>query len=322
MQTILNITNGDCAVQIMQKANIAGSFLPWRDVLHDGPVPANLSLEALSKVRAQFLASLGWGEFEKINANFIERDNTLKAHDNYSKVILWFEHDLYDQLQLLQILDWFSNNLSNTTELFIICTEQYLGRTSPEQMQNLMAHITPVTSKHLCLAKKAWAAFRSPTPESWFKLLSQDTSLLEFLNGAILRQLEEYPSSINGLSRTAHTALNIINEGEIKPAKLFGRYIQTEERVFLGDLSFWQTLNTFLNAPSPLIKLNKGSKLTLAATSDQRISITETGKAILNAQKNWLNIININYWIGGVELTTLNYWVWDNKTQSINNASG
>lgn len=37
MRNILNITNGDCAVEIMKKADISGVFLPWRDVLHDGP---------------------------------------------------------------------------------------------------------------------------------------------------------------------------------------------------------------------------------------------------------------------------------------------
>jgi hypothetical protein len=30
---VLNITNGDCAVEIMKKAGIAGDYLPWRDVL-------------------------------------------------------------------------------------------------------------------------------------------------------------------------------------------------------------------------------------------------------------------------------------------------
>ena len=45
MKNILNITNGDCAVETMKKANIAGLFLPWRDVLHEGPVPDDLSLE-------------------------------------------------------------------------------------------------------------------------------------------------------------------------------------------------------------------------------------------------------------------------------------
>lgn len=45
----------------MQQAGIAGEFLPWRDVLHEGPVPETPSLEALSKIRAGFIAEKGWG---------------------------------------------------------------------------------------------------------------------------------------------------------------------------------------------------------------------------------------------------------------------
>ena len=60
MKKILNITNGDSAVSIIEQAGITGDILPWRDVLHDGPVPAGLSLEALSKVRTQFIVESGW----------------------------------------------------------------------------------------------------------------------------------------------------------------------------------------------------------------------------------------------------------------------
>ena len=94
MENILNITNGDCAVKVMQQAGIADEFLPWQDVLHSGPVPENLTLEELSRIRAQFIADCGWGEFAEIHKGFIDRDNQLKAFDRYDKVILWFEHDL------------------------------------------------------------------------------------------------------------------------------------------------------------------------------------------------------------------------------------
>ncbi len=105
MTRILNITNGDCAVDLMKKAQIPGSFLTWRDVLHDGPVPGLIGLRELSDIRARFLANRGWGDENKIKQDFIQRDNTLKCYSNYDRIILWFEHDLYDQLQLIQILD-------------------------------------------------------------------------------------------------------------------------------------------------------------------------------------------------------------------------
>ncbi|MCP4163485.1 MAG: hypothetical protein GY760_25790, partial [Deltaproteobacteria bacterium] len=117
MKNILNITNGDSAVEIMNKANIAGVFLPWRDILHEGPVPENHSLKELSEIRAQFIVGRGWGTQESVRNSFIERDNELKSFEKYEKIILWFEHDLYDQLQILQILDWFHSSQPNDVVL-------------------------------------------------------------------------------------------------------------------------------------------------------------------------------------------------------------
>ncbi|MFT5259965.1 MAG: hypothetical protein ACI9J2_001341 [Saprospiraceae bacterium] len=39
MKKIFNITNGDSAVNLMREGALPGVYLPWRDVLHDGPVP-------------------------------------------------------------------------------------------------------------------------------------------------------------------------------------------------------------------------------------------------------------------------------------------
>ena len=53
----LIITNGDCAVEKIENCGISADFIPWRDVLHDGPVPTCDSLDDLSKIRAEFLAN-------------------------------------------------------------------------------------------------------------------------------------------------------------------------------------------------------------------------------------------------------------------------
>ncbi len=258
MDTILNITNGDSAVRIMKKAGIPGRFFPWRDVLHEGPVPADLSLEKLSEIRAEFIIDQGWGDSAATRNSFIKRDRELHEYRKYSKVILWFEHDLYDQLQILQILDWFSEKPSEDTHLAIVCTEQYLGLAAPEQLKSLLKFEAVITDKHLILAKKAWSAFRSPFPDEWLNLLNKDTSALPFLNGAILRLLEEYPSCKNGLSRTAQIALEIISKGEKRPGRIFGKYQNTEERRFMGDSSFWSILQQLLRIQSPIVTVTTG----------------------------------------------------------------
>jgi len=108
MNKVLHITNGDSAAAVMKAVGVSGDILLWQDVLHEGPVPANLSLEDLSDVRARFIIDQGWAPSDIVFQIFQERDKQLKRFQEYDKVILWFEHELYDQLQLRQILDWFA----------------------------------------------------------------------------------------------------------------------------------------------------------------------------------------------------------------------
>jgi len=101
------VTNGDAAVfDIARAAGVAPeAIVPWRDVLHDGPVPDELGAEALARVRAAHVAARGWaGEAEALVA-FLERDARLATHPHEGEVVLWFEDDLYDALQLAQIGD-------------------------------------------------------------------------------------------------------------------------------------------------------------------------------------------------------------------------
>ena len=68
--------------------------------------------------------------------------------------MLWFEYDLYDQVQILQILDWFSETSSVQTNLSIICTENYLVMMTAAEMKHLVGYEEPVSQQHLALAKK------------------------------------------------------------------------------------------------------------------------------------------------------------------------
>jgi hypothetical protein len=51
---MLLVTNGDSAAEQIEWAGLAGVILPWRDVLHEGPVPAGLSARELAEVRARW----------------------------------------------------------------------------------------------------------------------------------------------------------------------------------------------------------------------------------------------------------------------------
>lgn len=311
-KTVLHITNGDSTVALLRQAGITGTYLPWRDVLHEGPVPAGLSLAELSAVRAGYIAQQGWGDLNAIKADFKARDDTLKRFASYQKVLLWFEHDLYDQLQILQILDFFHGHSAANPPLSMICVDRYLGMLTPDEISALTPAEQPVTAAQLELAHRAWCAFRADTPRPWRALLDKDTSALPFLAGAVVRLLEEYPGRFNGLSRTAQQALTIIAAGEQRPGRIFAAYQTTEERRFLGDSSFWAVMNDLLSATPPLLALSEGAALTLPPHPEQLVTLTPSGQQVLAGTRYYgADATKPDRWIGGVRLSTDHCWNWD-----------
>ena len=206
---MIHITNGDCAVAVLRAAGMRGEILPWRDLLHEGPVRADLSLEDLSAERARFIADAGWGPLAEVSKSFEERDKAFRRAGEHDEIVLWFEHDLYDQLQLIQVLD----GLYGQARVSLVCEAEYLGMMAPERAAELFALRSPVTKRHYNEARSAWNAFRSPDPMS----IATEFDTLPFLGAALVRLLEEYPWTTDGLSRLQ-------------------RHLDArEEPVFLGD---------------------------------------------------------------------------------------
>jgi hypothetical protein len=307
MVKILNIVNGDMAIEIMRKAHINGDFLPWYDFLHEGPVPKTLSIHQLSQIRANFISQQGFGFIEQLEQDFQQRDKKLESYHKYKKIILWFEHDLYDQLQLIQVLSWFFINNIENIKLSLVSTHHYIGECSKEEIIKLLNYEQEITQEHLKLADKAWSAFQEPTPVAWFNLLKTDTETLPFLENTIKRMLEEFPNTRNGLSRSAHQALLTISKGIENPREIFNRCQNYEKQKFMGDIIFWKILDEFVE-----------NKIISSQKNGQILKITELGQNLLNGKINYLHIKPINRWIGGTKLTNDAVWCWNIKKRVIN----
>jgi hypothetical protein len=219
---MLHITNGDYAVEVLKQA-VQGEILPWRDVLHEGPVRAGLALDELSRERAAFIASCGWAPLEAVAEDFRKRDALLqRAHD---EVVLWFEHDLYDQLQLIQLLDWFAAHPH--PNLSLVCEAEYLGTMKPQRAGELFASRARVTEAQLAEGRAAWAAFTASDP---LQLERVPCSHLRFLGAALRRHLEEFPWTSDGLSRIERAVLRSL------PAAFPEIFQATrEDPAYLGD---------------------------------------------------------------------------------------
>lgn len=323
---MLHITNGDSAADLIKDAVFSGQILAWRDVLHEGPVPTGLSLTQISDMRADFIAAQGWGGLASIKASFAERDETLQRFREHEEVVLWFEHDLYDQLQLIQLLDWFYERERGATRLSLICIGEYpgihpfhgLAQLHPDQLASLFPVRRAVFPKELKTSHLAWQAFTSPDPTDIEKLLTMNLTALPFLRAALCRHLQQFPASQNGLSRTEQQILAAVAAGRQGPGEIFLFDQAQEEHVFMGDWTLWTYVKGLCEASEPLLAVEDNASFSLPlehptpAFWAQKLTLTEAGQAVLAGEFDQLELNGIDRWLGGVRLQYPEaVWRWD-----------
>ena len=110
----LHITNGDCAADTLRLI-VDGPVTTMADVLHEGPCPP-VDGDAWHEVRARFLSGPG-RPADEIEASLAADDLTIaEACRRGDAIVLWFEHDLFDQLALIRTLDLMVRLKPDTTE--------------------------------------------------------------------------------------------------------------------------------------------------------------------------------------------------------------
>jgi hypothetical protein len=300
---MLHVTNGE-SVSIPQ-SGLPGQVVYWNDILHDGPVPLGLPLQELSRVRERFIADFLAVPLAEVS--FARRDEALIHFRDHEEVVLWFEHDLFDQLQLIQILDWFSHQDPAPTRVSLISVDSYLGPKRPEQLVPLFEIRHAVTAAEFKTAQTAWTAFCSPEPGGLRELLGADTSALPFLRQALLRHLQQFPALHNGLSRTERQILDLAEFGLHEFRELFPAAQKLEESIWMGDSTFRQYLQGLARARQPLMRPRNGG-----------FEITSFGRLVLAGEEDHVRVNGIDRWLGGVHLHEGEpVWRWDETSRTI-----
>jgi Domain of unknown function (DUF1835) len=288
---VLHVTNGDAAVPSLRAAGVEGDVLPWREVLHDGPVPAGLGSAELREVRACFLARDDHTTRQEALGSLQARDARLDdAARSDEAVTLWFEADLYDILLLLQVVDRLSEH--GPLRLVLVGQDEWrsVNDVRPEELAALGRTAPPVTREQRALARTAWAAFTAPDPAGLCEL-ARGTPALPAIGEGLHRLLQEYPSTNSGLSRTERQLLEAVGAGAGTREAAFQAAIQAEERPFLGDATAWNVLERL----APLL---------------DGAGLSERGRAVLGGREMWSSAEE--RWIGGVRLPPGRApWRWD-----------
>jgi hypothetical protein len=230
---VLHVTNGDVAVERLRQQGAGGDVISWHDVLHEGPVPA-VPEAGLRAVRAGFLAATFGVDEAQVLASLEARDARLqRAIGDGEEIVLWFETDLFDQLQLIDVL----RRLDRPVPLVL---------TEPGAIDASRRDEAHPAGPEAAVA--AWAAFTAPTPEEWRR------------HAPLRRLLQEVPWHTDALRRSERQLLRAVAAGATTKVDAFLRAAAEEEHPYLGDTIAFGYLDAMapLVTPEPLTLTARG----------------------------------------------------------------
>ncbi len=304
------ITNGDHAAAALRAAFPGVPVLPWRDSLVDGPVRA-LAEEAFCDDRARYLADAFGSDYTAVRAGFATRRQSFAGMARGPEEIdLWFETDLFDQLQVIEILARLAGQATRPP-VRLVQVAPPLSRHDLAALASCRADITPDA---FAAAVTLWDAVTAPTPAAMARETLRDGPL-SVVREALRRFLQELPAPGDGLARTERQALHAIAAGADTPVTAFRHSMAREELPFLGDAGFFarlELLATF-GLIDGLPRHDRGhmARRDHHAFLHAPIALADRGHAVLAGQYDLATDPHFDRWVGGTHLVSGAIWRWD-----------
>jgi hypothetical protein len=279
--------------------------------------------------RARFISE-SFGAYQNLDyATVLERARDeerrlVSASRDYARVVLWLEHDRYDQFVLLRCLASFAEHGAPPL-LELVGPNDFpgaarflgLGQLPPEALRLLWERRARISAEQRAVGRRAWDAFRSADPRALAALARGGTTLLPDLAGALVRHLQELPSPANGLGLTHRLLLQALAESTPQTAgRLVGLVMYERDPLpGLGDIGYDSALRELAAADEPLV-VRAGAHPPRDWHLDE-VAITAVGLAVLEGRRDALALLP-ERWVGGVRVARgERSWRWNELTRAV-----
>ncbi len=280
------------AAEAVAAAQFDGEVLAWNDPLHEGPVPGELSNRELAELRARALEQLGYGIERQWWEAWTARDQRFVAALQRDKEwVLWFEPVLVDQLQEIDLLRRLTGEPKRPS-LWVVPAPEGLAQLQPSDLIALFSRAELLLGD-LSWAGRSWQAFSGDNPAALLGLM-RDPELPAPAQRALKRWLEEFPDSRDGLTRTERSLLELLQEGPLSEADLFGQHQARDSWHPVGDAVLRSRLEELARGRRPLVE-NAGSGVW---------RLSREGQEVLAGRLHRLDVSRLDRWFGGARLVS------------------
>lgn len=305
MADTLHILNGDSTREMLALSGLEGDVAVWRDVLSDGPAVDAVGSDAFWQARAGYMSrafSVSPNGFEaQAKAEFAK----IEQFTEYKEAVLWFEYDLFCQVNLIALMHWLHGQDRGDTKISLICVgreESYehlvgLGQMEPEQFPNLFSRRRIMGTYDFVFTSDAYTAWCSADPTDLDNFILMSSNEFPYLSDALQSHHRRFPSLQTGLTEIEAKVIELVRSGITERRKVVGQLLRWQGYQGFGDLQYFQILDRM----APLFE--SGEDLVLKADII----------AQLDGQKP-ITSIDRNYHLGGAMASE---WQWDEKTNEL-----
>lgn len=290
----LHITNGDSTTNYLKKLNIEGEFITWREMLCEGKTTIDVGSERFWKNRFLYLKS----SYKVTKQKFI--NYTLKEYRNLcnkkqlDEIVLWFENDLFCQINMIAVISWLKRYRKGYT--ISIIQPKLRGSTvykgfselTENQISQALKKRINLTLDDIEYADYIWQLYCSDSPlrlEVVYKF--NPMSPFQNLTTAVEDHLKRFPSIHNGLNAVENEILSVAHTNMLKNKdQLVGTLLKSQPNYGYGDLQYLQKLE----------------QLKSLFTSFNPVKLSRKGKQVLESKLNFYRQLrNEESYLGGAK---------------------
>ena len=292
MSSQLHITNGDSFTEKLQSLKLKGDIITWREMLCEGKTETNVGSESFWKTRFEFLHK----NYKVTKSWFVEKTlkeyRSLCNHKQQNQIILWFEYDLFCQINMLAVLSWLKTNRRHA-DIFLVCSGKEddsnklygLSELTDDQLMNLYRNKVKLTQDDIEYADYIWQLYCSDNPIRIEQVSGLENYQFNYLGDALKAHLQRFPSIKSGLNSLEYMVLDYAEREKPKNREqLLRASLMNQGYYGYGDTQF----NRIITNLKPLIK------------KFNPVSLTQKGKDVLDGKTNYYSQIRDNEtYLGG-----------------------